>query len=735
MGTFTTTAQKPVPGLGTFASSADEGGKTVNIDPRIMSIMQTAAASSPYNVIAFSGVQNRASGTGNHPGGYAVDVYLQDPSTGKLLTNYGGNAFKQEGSYQENYPAYEQFAQTARQTQQQLYPDLGNTFRWGGYFNAGRGNTSGPDLMHFDITPAMHGEMGGGTWDDGASAQLQKTYGLTSNGGLSVARPQPPMNIPEVGSAYANSTAPVTPAQMDPALAAIQSITDPNGATNWDSFYNGITSPQSAQASANPQLTDQASVDDFYKGIIPQVTTPPITDQASANNFYQGFGLSPQGGGSAHGIASTPGAYGLSPSEASPQDAATSLAMNPSVLPFTANLNDSGAYTGPSFDAGLNGGGSIVPYATANSAANFASPPVQTAQASLPSASQAGSILNADFGALPSIVPPAPSLGGAYGSSGLNEAQRNAMLAVPSSSSQPLYYDPGTGQGDTQLPAGIRPDIPDVSGSGGGTAPYQSSAQNYMEPQTSGSSSYAMNSAVPYSQTSPGADLSSLDVPSSIVPKYIDVQKQVPIASSLPIEQGSGGVTWDPTTGQYTLGSSAPAAPQYKTETVQQLNPKWAAQAAAMNAYTAPPVAYGAGTGGGAPGVGDSLFGNIGSAIGNAFAGTPLGHIASFLQGQQPVNGRGILGALTGLMGNSNSTPVTSAITAAMSPASQLAANPGLAANQNPLALAAIRNNQTTYSPGSMGGTAPTVDINGNVRNTYGDATNGIGSNQSLTGV
>jgi hypothetical protein len=208
MGTFITTNEHPISGLGTYRSSASIDGKTVSIDPRLVSIMQTAASLSPYNVVAFSGVAGRAAGTSNHPGGYAMDVYLQDPKTGELLTNYGGSGFQQEGSYQQNFPAYEQFAQTARVVQQQQYPELNDTFRWGGYFNPGAGNST-PDLMHFDVTPKMDGAMGGGTWDDGATRAFEKRFGISSDGGLAnnqemsaqllstmSGKPVPPADIP-----------------------------------------------------------------------------------------------------------------------------------------------------------------------------------------------------------------------------------------------------------------------------------------------------------------------------------------------------------------------------------------------------------------------------------------------------------------------------------------------------------------------------------------------------------
>lgn len=57
---------------------------------------------------------------------------------------------------------------------------------------------------------------------------------------------------------------------------------------------------------------------------------------------------------------------------------------------------------------------------------------------------------------------------------------------------------------------------------------------------------------------------------------------------------------------------------------------------------------------------------------------------------------------------------------------------PQVIANQNPTALAAMYAGQSTYQTPN-GGTAPTVTISGAVRNTYGDAANGIGSNKSLT--
>lgn len=201
MGTFTTT--------GNFRTKS---GK-VSLDPRVENIMRQAAAVSPYNVVAFSGVAGRNTGTKNHPGGYAVDIFLQDPKTGQLLTNYSKPEYQHQGTWQQNFPIYEKFAQLTRVVQQQSYPELDSRWRAGIYFNPGRGNVS-PDMMHFDITPnyartaALGGTMGGGEWATGANPDFLARYGLKSNGGLSQMRgvieadiaghPVPPVDIPNV---------------------------------------------------------------------------------------------------------------------------------------------------------------------------------------------------------------------------------------------------------------------------------------------------------------------------------------------------------------------------------------------------------------------------------------------------------------------------------------------------------------------------------------------------------
>ncbi len=161
----------------------------VSVDPKLEDILTTAAEASGLDVTFFSGVSGRSSGTKNHPGGHAIDIELSDSATGQTYSSYAGGAFSRGVSWKQSFPVYEQFAQTARIIQEQKYPELNDTFAWGGYWYAGSGNKSGPDMMHFQVTPGA-GRMTtlragiGGSWQDGASEPFQKTYGITSNGGL-----------------------------------------------------------------------------------------------------------------------------------------------------------------------------------------------------------------------------------------------------------------------------------------------------------------------------------------------------------------------------------------------------------------------------------------------------------------------------------------------------------------------------------------------------------------------
>ncbi len=146
------------------------------IDPRLIDIMRAAAATSPYDVELFSG--KRSDKGSRHGHGKAIDIVLRDPKTNAKIPNLGagGNSFD----------AYQNFSFRARDAQQNRYPELGKSFRWGGFFGPSQKNPSGADLMYFDIKPG--GAMAMGSWESGlnkrggrfiASKGAGKTYSET----------------------------------------------------------------------------------------------------------------------------------------------------------------------------------------------------------------------------------------------------------------------------------------------------------------------------------------------------------------------------------------------------------------------------------------------------------------------------------------------------------------------------------------------------------------------------
>lgn len=265
--------------VSTAARFHEQAGGT-SVDPRVMDILQQAAAAYGLDVQFNSGVAARKAGTKNHAKGYAVDVQLID--NGKPLPNY------QDGPA---FAAYEKFAQTARVVQQQKYPELDKTFRWGGYFSK-NGQPTGygaVDLMHFDINPKMGGAMGLGSWDTGASKKLLAAYpGAATNGGLggleggrryAQIKQQvagsgglvPPGSIPQVASLTDTTRIPPTP-QIRPTSLSIPSrvpLPPPRPST-------APTLPQKLFATGEkPTATDVA---DMYAGIglAPRPTVPKV---------------------------------------------------------------------------------------------------------------------------------------------------------------------------------------------------------------------------------------------------------------------------------------------------------------------------------------------------------------------------------------------------------------------------------------------------------------------------
>lgn len=248
-----------------------------NVDDRLWDIVQNAIAAVPYDAVIRSGSERGKGDKGNHSGGYAVDVTLYDPQTGEAIPDTG----KKGGA--SSAKIYEQYAQAARVYQQKKYPELDNTFRWGGGFRQGYPF----DLMHLDITPGAKGAMAYYSWENGfnksAYAALpglkgQVTAGL---GGMEGRRlvaqyeqalkggPLPPADIP----------AP-SPASLSPRLALARTSPAPSAPFAPETWVSAPKRPTDAQMQAIravPQASipsafdtpTPAQVADLYAGILP----------------------------------------------------------------------------------------------------------------------------------------------------------------------------------------------------------------------------------------------------------------------------------------------------------------------------------------------------------------------------------------------------------------------------------------------------------------------------------
>jgi len=176
----------PRSGIGSYKEVGNFAARGADkVDAQLRAIMKETAERYGYNVEAFSGY--RPGDSRLHGSGKALDVRLLDQA-GKYI---GGP----KGHYQtiEGFRQYEKFAQHARMVQQEMFPELDDKFRWGGYFSGGKGKYGALDGMHFDTGGRPGLGMGGGSWEHGLTdAQRRLWPGIESRGMLQ-APPSPPL--------------------------------------------------------------------------------------------------------------------------------------------------------------------------------------------------------------------------------------------------------------------------------------------------------------------------------------------------------------------------------------------------------------------------------------------------------------------------------------------------------------------------------------------------------------
>lgn len=271
------------------------------------------------------------------------------------------------------------------------------------------------------------------TWARGAVAAGQ-TANIGGQTFLLGSGTSPPMNVPAVGSDYANTGLPIPMAPRSD--TAQQAVTNPDGSVNWGAFYQGLAAP--AQLATGPTASPVGG--DFaalgMQGQNPSLAaalagyaapSAPITDAASAADFYSGFGLGP----------------------ASAQSATPSMTLGDQLAFNPINVPDSTLAMGsPNANYGdaLTNNTSFAAYpqgATADSGAV----PLSNFLASIGAAPTVGA---------PPVTTPVHSVAiGANGqpviagtpaaSQGLTEAQQLAMLALPAAGGVAATANPGAG--------------------------------------------------------------------------------------------------------------------------------------------------------------------------------------------------------------------------------------------------------------------------------------------------
>jgi hypothetical protein len=176
------------------------------VDPGLARAIEAVASGyTKYKVNPRSGVAARPKNPNSlHPRGGAIDVFLQDPKTGRELAGIGQ-------SNPADIAAYQEYANAVYQWALQNDPELAKELGWGGYF-AGGGWPQ--DYMHFQRggnTPQ------GGSWEGGFNPEIMAKLGLQSGGGVGGAGGA--QQGPTAGTAVQQ----FTPEQRRNAIASIES--------------------------------------------------------------------------------------------------------------------------------------------------------------------------------------------------------------------------------------------------------------------------------------------------------------------------------------------------------------------------------------------------------------------------------------------------------------------------------------------------------------------------------
>jgi hypothetical protein len=185
------------------------------VNQKLARVLAEAAKRTGRKVEAFSGF--RPGSSGQHGGGNAIDVRLYDEA-GNVIPNYQSS---------KGFREYEKLAQEVRRVQQEMYPEIGDQFRWGGYFSGPKGKYGAMDAMHFDLGGSPQRGMLGGSWEGGLNPQQRKMYPGVESAGMSLAP----------GG---------TPQQIQPAAAQGIQVADAGDSID----------PRLIQAMSNPWLTD-----------------------------------------------------------------------------------------------------------------------------------------------------------------------------------------------------------------------------------------------------------------------------------------------------------------------------------------------------------------------------------------------------------------------------------------------------------------------------------------------